>query len=331
MFVTMKDIAREAKVSVVTVSRALNNKPDISEETKEHILKIANKLKYSPNILAQNLATKETKTIGVIVPNVSDPFYSRIIDGISNEISISGYSMDLCSSHENPDKELELIRLLRGKQVKGMIINPIQEDSRYIDELRNTPTPFIFVNRSSEEIKNNYVMNDNRYGSYLVIDHLIKSGCKNIIYFCVRPNVSIGQERIDGCRKAIRDSGLPDSALRVIACDRSIGSCYKMVKELILNNDKMDALYLWDDLLAVGAIRAIYESDLKIPEDIALVGYDDIEVSEYLYPPLTTVRQPATQIGQMAARILVENFESENGNELKKLVLKPELVIRNST
>jgi LacI family transcriptional regulator len=327
----MKDIAKRANVSVVTVSRAFNNKPDISKETKEHILNIAEKLNYSPNVLAQSLVTKDTRTIGVIVPNVSDPFYSRIIDGISNEVSASGYNMDLCSSHEDSEEELVLIKLLRGKQVSGMIINPIQEDKRYIHELNNSPLPFIFVNRYSEEIKNDYVMNDNQYGSYLVIDHLIKIGRKNIIYFCVRPNVSVGEKRIDGCRKAVRDNGLPDSALRVISCDRSIGSCYKMVKELISNNDKMDALYLWDDLLAVGAIRAIYESNLKIPDDIALVGYDDIEVAEYLYPPLTTVRQPTIQIGQMAARILIEKLESEIETESKQIVLKPELVIRNTT
>ncbi len=327
----MKDIAREANVSVVTVSRALNNKPDINKETKKHILHIADKLNYTPNILAQSLVTKDTRTIGVIIPNARDPFYALIIDGISNETRNRGYGIFLCNSHEDPDEELELIRVLRGKRVNGMLIYPLQEDKRYIEELKNSPVPFVFLNRHSDELKCDYVMNDNYYGSFLAIDHLIKKGHKKIVYICAKPTASSGHERIEGCKEALRKNNLPESALRVLTCDETIESCYNLVKELNADNGDIEAMYIWDDRLAIGARRALFESNIKIPEDIALVGYDDIEVSEYLYPPLTTVRQPTFQIGQMAARILIDKFETGHENGFKQIILKPELIIRNTT
>jgi LacI family transcriptional regulator len=327
----MKDIAREARVSVVTVSRALNNKPDINKETKEHILDIAEKLNYTPNVLAQSLVTKDTRTIGVIIPNARDPFYALVIDGISNETAKRAFGIFLCNSHEDPDEELDLIKSLIGKQVNGMLIYPLQEDNRYINQLKGSPVPFVFLNRHSDELQSDYVMNDNYHGSFLAIDHLIKKGHKKFVYICAKPTASSGHERIEGCQEALRKNGLPNSSLRVITCDETIESCYKLVKRLISENGDLEAMYVWDDRLAIGARKALFEANIRIPEDVALVGYDDIEVSEYLYPPLTTVRQPTFQIGQLAARILIDKFESENHTEFKQIVLKPELVIRDTT
>jgi len=327
----MKDIASEANISVVTVSRALNNKPDISKKTKEDVLRIARNLDYTPNVLAQSLVTKDTKTVGIIIPNARDPFYASVIDGISNETRNRGYGIFLCNSHEDPDEELELIKLLRSKWVNGMLIYPLQEDSRYINELQNNQTPFVFLNRHSEKIKSDYVINDNYQGSFLVIDHLIKKGYKNIVYVCAKPTASSGQERIEGCKGALRKHGFEESAMKVLTCDESIECCYNLVLNLLSDNVDIDAMYIWDDRLAIGASRALFESNIKIPEDIALVGYDDIEVAEFLYPPLTTVRQPTFQIGQLAARILIDKFESGNDDKLQQIVLKPELIVRATT
>ena len=327
----MKDIARKANVSVVTVSRALNDKPDISKKTKERILLIAQELNYTPNGLAKSLVTRDTRTIGVIIPNARDPFYALIIDGISHETRVRGYGIFLCNSQEDPDQELELIRLLRGKRVNGMLIYPVQEDNRYIQELSNCPVPFVFLNRHTDQLQCDYVINDNFHGSFVAVDHLIKKGYKKITYICAKPNASSGRERIAGCREAIRQNGLTEDSLNVLTCNETIESCYTLVKQLISRKNEIDALYLWDDHLAIGARRALFEAHIKIPDDIAIVGYDDIEISEYLYPPLTTVRQPTFQIGEMAARILIDKFESDSENAYKQIVLKPELIIRSTT
>jgi LacI family transcriptional regulator len=159
--IKMKDIAKHAGVSVVTVSRALNDKPDINLETKKRVLKIAQQYNYTPNGLAKSLVTKITKSIGIIIPNNKDPFYAEILHGIACETRERGYSIVLCNSHDNADRELELINFLRGKRVDGMLIYPLQKDNRYIDELNNNPLPYVFLNRHVDALKCDYVMNDN--------------------------------------------------------------------------------------------------------------------------------------------------------------------------
>ncbi|MCK4296840.1 MAG: LacI family DNA-binding transcriptional regulator [Candidatus Marinimicrobia bacterium] len=330
MTITMKDIANKVGVSVVTVSRALNDKPDISRETKDFIKKIAQEFNYTPHGLAKSLVTRKTKTIGIIIPNAKDSFYAEVIDGICNESRERGYGVILCNSNNSADEELKLIRLLREKRVDGMLIYPVQEDNRYIEELKNIPVPFAFLNRHTDQLKCDYVINDNIHGAYSAVNELIKRGYKKITYICAKPTASSGKERIAGCKKAIRENGLPLNALRVMTCEETIESCYNLVKELIVQNKKLSALFVWDDRLAIGAIKAIFEAGLHIPQDVAIVGYDDIEISKYLYPPLTTVRQPTFQIGKTATSILLDKLNSEDVIEVKQIVLKPELVVRDT-
>ncbi|UCE05283.1 MAG: LacI family DNA-binding transcriptional regulator [bacterium] len=330
MTVTMKDIAKRAGVSVMTVSRALNNKDDISRETKDRILKIARDLNYTPDGLAKSLTTRKTHTVGIIIPGM-DPFYAEVVDGISNESRERGYGVILCNSHDSADRELELIRLLREKRADGMLIYPIQEDDRYIEELKNCPIPFIFLNRHTDALKCDYVINDNVYGAFSAVNHLIQRGYKRITYICAKPTASSGKERIVGCKKAISENGLPGDALTIRTCDETIRCCYDLVKELLKKDEKLNAIFVWDDKVAIGAIKAIFEADKRIPQDIAMVGYDDIEVSEYLFPPLTTVRQPSYEIGETAASILLDKLESDDEKELKQVVLRPELIIRETT
>ena len=331
MSATMKDIARKAGVSVITVSRALNDRPDISRETKNRILKIARELHYMPDHLARSLVTRKTKTIGVLVPDNVDPFYAAVVQGIGDECRERGYGIFLWNTHDSANDELEYLRQARQKRADGMLIYPVQADTRYIEELKNTPVPFVFLNRHTEALDFDYVINDNVHGAYMAVKHLIDKGHRRITYVCAKPTASSGQERMYGCRKAVEEAGLPPNALEVVVCDETIESCYWVVSQLISKKDRPTAMFLWDDRLAIGAIKAILEAGMHIPADIAIVGYDDIEISAYLYPPLTTVRQPTHQIGETAARILLDKLESETGSELRRIVLKPELIARQTT
>lgn len=325
---TMKDIATKAGVSINTVSRALNNKPDISKQTRNLILEIAQELNYTPHDLAKSLVTRKTHTIGIIIPNNKDPFYAEVVDGIGHESRKRGYSVILCNSHDNADMELQLIRHLREKRVDGMLMYPLQEDDRYIQELKNSLVPMVFLNRHTDALECDYVMNDNVYGAFSAVNYLIQKGHKRITYICAKANASSGQERIKGCKKAITEARLPENALNVVNCEETIESCYRRVKKLLLEEKEMNTLFVWDDRLAIGARKAILEARKRIPEDIALVGYDDIEISQYLFPPLTTVRQPSFQIGETATSILLDKLDSEVNDELKQVILKPELIIR---
>jgi LacI family transcriptional regulator len=332
MAITMKDIAKQAGVSVVTVSRALNDKPDINKTTKQSIIQIAHDLDYAPHDLARSLITRKTMTIGIIIPNNDDPFYAKIVEGISNESRERGYSVILCSSHGKADVELQLFRLLRAKRVDGMLIYPAQEDDRYIDELRNISIPFVFLNRHTDALQSDHVINDNIHGTFSAVSELINRGYRQITYVCAKPMASSGEERIEGCRKAIRQHGLPPECLTILTCEETIQSCYNLVKGTVRDRThQMDALFLWDDKLAIGAIKALLEEGKRIPKDVAVVGYDDIEIAEYMYPSLTTVRQPTYQIGQTATRILLDKLESNEELELQQVILKPELIVRDTT
>ena len=327
----MKDIARKAKVSVITVSRALNNRPDINRETKNRILKIAHDLNYTADQLARGLVTRKTKTIGVLVPDNVDSFYAAVVQGIGDECRERGYGIFLWNTLDSAEKELEYLRQAREKRTDGILLYPVQADLRYLEELKRSAAPVVFLNRHTDDPSFDHVMNDNVHGAYLAANHLIQKGHKKITYICAKPNASTGEERIAGCRIAIKEAGYPPEALDLLFCEESIESSYRLVKELLARQNPPSALFMWDDRLAVSAIKAIREAGLRIPNDVAVVGYDDIEIAAYLYPPLTTVRQTSHQIGETAARILLNKLESETSPGPQKIVLKPELVIRETT
>lgn len=331
MRVTIKDIARMAGVSAVTVSRAINNKPDIGNETKNRILNIAKELGYTPDSLAKSLVTRITNTIGILVPDTLDPFYPEVIQGIADECRQRGFSIILCHTQRSPDRELEYIRLLKGMRVEGMLLYPVQEDDRYIQVLKNMPIPYVLLNRHTDALECDYVMNDNVYGAYLAVSHLIHRGHRQITYICAKPGVSSGRERIKGARKAMKENGLPSTSFAIVPCLPTIDSCYTVVKKLLSNGEKPTALFIWDDLLAIGAIKVIFEAGLRIPQDIALVGYNDIEIAKHLFPALTTIHHACYEIGEKAARILIDRIVSGTNSEVRRIILQPELVIRETT
>jgi LacI family transcriptional regulator len=330
MSATIKEIASLARVSAVTVSRALNNKPDISVETKERILTIAKRVRYTPNGLAKSMITRTTKTIGLIMPNSKDPFYAEVIHGICKKLRDHGYSTVLCTSENDADQELALMRTLREQRVDGLLLYPLQRDERYVHELKHSSVPYVLLNRHSKALKCDYVMNDNVWGAFEAVNHLIEEGHKKIVYVCAWPKASSGKERIMGCKQAIHSKGLPPSALHIEYCDETIEDCYQLVKRLIAQGE-LHAIFAWDDRLAIGALKAIQEQGLRVPQDIALVGYDGIEISAHLFPPLTTVLQPSHQIGETAAQILLERLKHKDKSEPKHVVLKPRLVVRETT
>jgi LacI family transcriptional regulator len=331
MSVTMKHIAKKAKVSVVTVSRALNNRPDINPDTKKRILKIAHDLHYTADQLARGLVTRKTRTIGVLVPDNVDAFYAAVVQGIGDECRERGYGIFLWNTLDSADKELEYLQQAREKRTDGILLYPVQSDKRYLNALKQSPSPIVFLNRHTDDPLFDHVMNDNVHGAYLAVHHLIHKGHRNIVYVCAKQNSSTGEERIAGCRKAIAEAGISSDSLELLFCEESIESSYRLVKELMGRENRPSAIFMWDDRLAVSAMKAIHEMGLRIPDDVAIVGYDDIEIAAYMYPPLTTVHQPSHLIGETAARILLNKLEAETSSPTQKIVLKPELVIRQTT
>lgn len=326
---TIKDVAQEANVSTNTVSRALNNKPDVSPETRKRVLSVAKKLNYSPNHLARSLISKRTGTLGVVVTDNANPFYARVIKGIEDAVREHGYNIILCNTDEDSEREADAIRLLQQKRVDGILITPVQKDYQYLEDLKQYQNPFVLLNRHPKNEQMDYVINDNAYGANLAVEHLISIGRMRIGYICGPPTISSVQERLQGCQTAMQVADLRPDSLLVERTNLKMEGGFSAMQKL-LDNDAPDGIFAYSDILAIGAMKALLDANLRIPEDVALIGYDDIEFAGMLEVPLTTVRQPRYRIGQEAANILIDKINGTSGENVKSVVLRPELILRKS-
>ncbi|NLP10380.1 LacI family transcriptional regulator [bacterium] len=331
MKITIKDIARKAQVSPITVSRALNDKQDINPNTKKAILKIANDLGYFPNMLAQSLKSKKSKTLGVILRDISDPFYAEILQGISLTAAREGYQIILSiSSRSGVDLDLEYntLKMMLQKQVDGVLIIPEHEDLRYFAYLQKIHTPFVLLNRVPKGVQCDYVATDQQEGSRLAVSHFIKNGKKNIAYLVRRPLSGVVLTRIAACEKTLLDHGLSKNSMRVVECEDALVAAYEQTKITLKQHPEVNGIYTWDDVMAMGAIKASIELGCRIPDGVGIIGYDDIELAKYYNPALTTIRQNIQLIGRTAAEILIEKIHNGVQATKKAVILKPELVIR---
>ena len=333
MVVTIRDIAKEAGCSMQTVSRALNNKEEISPKTRKRILEIAEKLNYSPNILASGLRSKTTKTLGIVIPDNSDPFYAEILQGASKKAQENGYQLILSVLSQrgcDVGEELAALRTLISKRVDGLLLQPEQEDSLYLEALEKCPIPFVLYNRSPKGLTCNYVTHNHQQGSFIACSHLFASGKKEIFYLTRKPATSSTKARIAGCRKAAEKFGLPESSLHIIECEDSVEEAYKKTAG-ILESYLPEAFHTWDDIMAIGVAKAVIDKGLHIPRDISLVGYNDILISRYFNPPLTTVRQQLALMGETAVDLLIRKLTDKQNKDVEHIELSLELVKRSTT
>jgi LacI family transcriptional regulator len=328
--VTIKDIAKKADVSANTVSRALNDRGEISEETKQKVLRIAKELGYIPNSLARGLVSRRTKTIGVTVGDNRNPYFAGIVKAIEDAARERGYNIILCNTDEDYDKEKEIIRLLREKMVDGLLITPVDRKGEDIRELRRINFPFVLISRYIDGLKTDYVVNDNVTGAYLAVKCLIEKGHRRIGHIAGPSPISAGTDRFKGYEKALDESGIEYDESLVIWNNVKIEDGQRSMEELLKMDDRPTAAFTFSDYVALGALRAIHDAKLKIPDDIALVGYDDVEFSPFLEVPLTTVHQPRVRIGEMATEILIDKIEGKSSGGTHQVILQPELVIRSS-
>ena len=326
-YITLKMVAEKAGVSVNTASRAINNKSDINEETKKRILKVAQELGYVRNGTAVALRTKKTGTIGVVIADNRNPFYAEVLNGMEEAAREKNYHIILANTQRDYKKEEEAINLLLAKRVDGLLITPVQDRDDDIKNLIDANIPFVVVGRDFENIEVDAIYNDEVKGGFLATEYLIKKGHKKIAFINGFLHKSPARGRLEGYKKALKKYGIPLDDALVSAGDIDIKDGYERTRQLFEKGLDFTAIFAYNDMMAFGVMQAIKEKGLRIPEDIGLVGYDDIPFSSLISPSLTTIRLNKQELGIESVKLL---FSRMNGNrkKAKKIMLDVELIIR---
>lgn len=330
--ITIKDIARMANVSHTTVSRALNNKSRIKKETKERILSIAREISYRPNFIARSLVMKQTKTLGLVITTIANPFYTELSQGIETTAIGLGYNIILCSTNYDLSVERQYIDMLRSKGVDGIIFTSAHMGDPNIISLAEEGFPIILVNRRtyhpSVKEKVDYIGVDNISGGYLAVEHLIKLGHERIGVIGGSSESSVGFERLEGGKKALTAYNREVVDDYFIDGDFLKGSGYRGGKEFLKMERRPTAVFATNDYMALGTYQAIVEEGMMVPEDIALIGFNDIEFTSMKGIELSTIGQKKFEMGALAVKTLVERIEGRETGPSKEIVLEPELIIR---
>lgn len=334
MTATMDDIARICGVSITTVSRALKNKGEISKETKERILRTAEQLNYTANIPARILAGGKGNIIGLLVADNANPYYAKLIRGIEDTAKSHGYSVILYNTDETLELELRGHQMLIENRVDGLLITSIISGRGPLINFTSQNIPYVLLNRYIEGFESDWVRSDNRLGAYLITSHLCDKGHQRIAHITGSESISSVQEREEGYRTALQEHQIQFDPALIYRCDLKLEGGYCCAKKILESTgQKPTAIFAYSDLLAVGVLKALNEKSICVPDDLALAGYDNIEFSPFLEPPLTTVDQFAYEIGKTGTEILIEKINIEEGNDwkIRQQIIKPEIVIRESS
>jgi len=335
--ISIKDIAKKLGVSPTLVSMVLNGKGDengISPITQKRVIETAKKLKYKPNQTARSLRMGRSETIGLIVSDISNPFYAQIAGRIEIKASIQGYNLFVCSTYENPEKEIELIQMLKSRNVDGMIISSSAENIDEIEKLKNEDYPFVLIDRNLDLPDINLVSVDNFKGAFEATQHLIDTGLKTIAFLSITPSyISTIIDRKKAYIKALVENGLEEdhTLLKEIRFDRINEDTEKALTELFNIKPDIDAVFSSNNSVTVACLSTFSKMNIMIPKDLALVSFDDVDWFEYSNPGITAVAQSVNDIGDNAVDILLNEIKMKGKSEKKQICLDTRLIIREST
>jgi LacI family transcriptional regulator len=334
--VTLKQIAKELDVSISTVSKSLKDSPEISEDTRQKVRAFAKLYNYKPNLIALSLKNKKTKTIGIIIPEIIHHFFATVISGIERVANEKGYNVIVCLSDESFDKEVINMEMLANGSIDGFIMSlsketQLKKDFHHITEVINQGMPVVMFDRVANDILSDKVIIDDNLAAFEAVQFLIDKGFKKIALISTVDYVSVGKLRTEGYLKALRNNNIPIDEKLIIKIE-DIKNCSDKIEELLKTNS-IDAIFAVNELFAVTAIKLANKLELKIPEDISIIGFTDGIISEYSSPSITTVSQNGIKMGEKAAQMLIDRLESEEEEEehYKTEVIETHLVEREST
>jgi len=330
MAVLLKQLAAASGYSINTVSRALRDKDDVSPETKKKIRALAAEMGYVNNSVAKSLRTGKTNTIGVISADSSNPFFAEVIMGIENAARASGYHILLTNTEESTEREREAISVLLGKQVDGLLLMPVLQQHNNGDYLKSLDVPYIIVGRWLPGLEDHSVMSDEYEKAKEVVLYFLKNGHRDILHLAGPSCVSSSVDRLRGYRDAYAEAQKPIQEELIIETKGHLEDGYHEVSALIRNERKISAIFAFNDLVAVGALRALKESGLKVPKEVEVIGFDDLNFSKYLHLSLSSVSIPKKTLGTLAFKTLLDHIENPEAPYSKKTVAS-RIVFRETT
>lgn len=324
----IKEVALKAGVSTATVSYVLNNTRPISEEVKKRVRKAAQELDYQPSTLARSLRKNKTFTIGIIIPDNRNPYFADILRGMEDTFFESGYSVFLCNSDRNTEKETKYFEALVNRNVDGIALIPSETDTNESFRLRQLKKPLVIVDRILPDFPSSVIQMDNVEGAYDAVKYLCQLGHRRIACLAGPKEVPTSQQRIEGYKKALKEAGISVEADLIIHGDFQIESGIKFFPLIRALPQKPTAIFSCNDLMAIGLLKAARKAGCRIPEDCSIIGYDDILISSHVTPSLTTMAQPRYEMGKTAAEMLMSKIADPTSPELK--TLKAKLIVRES-
>ncbi len=328
----IREVAKKAGVSVATVSRVLNHPESVSATTMELVLATMKKMQYTPNGFARSLALNRSSTIALLIPNILNPLYTQIAKGVEDIAHQKGYNILLCNTEENGEKERDYLHMLIEKRVGGFILTASQLENKDLQKIKNQNIPFVMVGRNIEEIDANMVFTDYHVGAYQITQHLIEVGYSSIAHIMGSLNQIENLQKKSGYERALQEAEIILKSEYIVEGNNEIEGGYLGAKKLLKLKKRPRAIFAANDLMAIGAIDAIKTSGLHVPEDVAIVGFDDITISSFIEPKLTTISQPVYKMGLIAARLLFESIEDRQQEDgfKQKIFLQPKLMVRKS-
>jgi LacI family transcriptional regulator len=328
---TISDVARRAGVSAMTVSRVINNSGYISPETRERVEKAIADLGYVPNALARSLRFKQTKTLALVLTDITNPFFTTLARGVEDAASQQGFSVIFCNTDESESKEAEYLNVVLQKQVDGLLLVPACCSGDSITFLQERKVPVVVLDRRVTDVKVDVVRCDSEEGAYRLTRHLLDLGHTRIAILSGPPSASTATDRVGGYRRALAEAGLESYAELVYRGGFTQASGYQMALQALAVVPRPTALFAANNFIASGAFRAVREAGLRVPEDISIVSFDDLPTASDMGPFLTVAAQPAYEMGRKATEILLTRLAGEGPAEPQEIVLPTEIIVRESS
>lgn len=330
MTVTIKDVAKKANVSISTVSRVINDSKPVSDEIKQRVLRVIEETGYTPNPVARSLVMKRSQLIGIIVPDISNFFIGEVLNGIEEIGKMYGYDILLCNTYGELNQELRYLNLLKSKQVEGIIFMTWELREEHKEFFNKEDMPIVMINRDTSDFNITSVCIDHHQASYDMTKYLIEKGHEKIALIRGwKENYVFGVDQYNGYAKALQENGLEINEKLIKDCHYKLEMAYDAVQEMIDDDILPTAIFATTDSMAFGAINCLIDNNIKVPEDVSVVGFNDIKLASIYRPKLTTIRQPIYDIGAVAIRVIIKKIKGEQTKE-NIFTLPHELVERDS-